>query len=52
MVKKQNIIFGGLFPPQTSLKILVIAMAIPAFFALSENKIDTPKFDTLFLYQS
>ncbi|MFT6809468.1 MAG: hypothetical protein ACJA01_002705 [Saprospiraceae bacterium] len=50
MEKQQLFIFGGLFLPPTSLKILAIAM--PALFALSEKKIVSPKNGNLFLFHS
>ena len=59
MVKKQHFTFEGLFLPSASLKIpalpagrLTIAMAMSAFFALTEKKIAASKYDALFHYNS
>ena len=52
MVKKQLTTLGGLFLPPSSLKILNIAMAMLALFALLEKKITSPKNNNLFLYNS
>ena len=43
MVTKQHTTFEGLFLPPTSLKILAIAKAIPAFFCLVQEKNSYPK---------
>ncbi len=52
MVKKQHIHFGDLLLPPTSLKILSVAMAKPAFLFLQEKKTDAQKYDSSFLYHS